>query len=92
MKCNQHSDSDKACSDAPLINLPCHQQVQAFKLIAGLIDAEFKEDIVASGGREEKEAKFHVLQEQLEWVVRHLPPPPCLRISVSIDTRSYCDL
>ena len=33
----------------------------------------------------------HMLHEQLEWVVKHLPPQPCLQLTVSIDTQSYRD-
>ena len=33
----------------------------------------------------------HMLHEQLEWVIRHPPPQPCLRLSVKIDTQSYRD-
>ena len=33
----------------------------------------------------------HMLHEQLEWVIKHPPPQPCLRLTVSIDTRSYRD-
>ena len=33
----------------------------------------------------------HMLHEQLEWVIKHPPPQPCIRLSVNIDTRSYRD-
>ena len=33
----------------------------------------------------------HMLHEQLEWVIKHPPPQPCLRLSVNIDTKSYRD-
>ena len=28
----------------------------------------------------------HILREQLEWIIKPLPPQPCNRLSVSIDT------
>ena len=33
----------------------------------------------------------HMLYEQLEWIVKHPPTQPCLRLSVNVDTRSYRD-
>ena len=33
----------------------------------------------------------HMLHEQLEWVIKHPPPQPCIRLSVNIDTQSYRD-
>ena len=33
----------------------------------------------------------HMLHEQLEWVIKHPPPQPCLKLSVNIDTHSYCE-
>ena len=33
----------------------------------------------------------HMLHEQLEWVIKHPPPQPCLRLTVNIDTKSYRD-
>ena len=31
----------------------------------------------------------HMLHEQLEWVIKHPTPQPCIRLSVNIDTQSY---
>ena len=33
----------------------------------------------------------HMLHEQLEWVVKHPPPQPCLQLTVNIDTQAYRD-
>ena len=33
----------------------------------------------------------HMLYEQLEWVIKHPPPQPCLKLTVNIDTQSYRD-
>ena len=33
----------------------------------------------------------HMLHEQLEWVIKHPPAQPCIKLSVNIDTQSYRD-
>ena len=33
----------------------------------------------------------HMLHEQLEWVIKHPPAQPCIKLSVNIDTQSYHD-
>ena len=32
-----------------------------------------------------------MLHEQLEWVIKHPPSQPCLKLSVKVDTQSYRD-